>query len=165
MLGFLTFYGWLHVLQIVLVGTWKHNHCFWLLNIRNLSFSALKLNHNDKPWTRGFYIFFLGDFKEHRSWAPLFFTYVIILNSDNRQVSGKVLVYKDPGLHIGDVHKLTATHIDGLEDIVGDSKYAIFFPTSGSRSLADEIVNSDFDGDMYWVSWNPQVGVVSNNLP
>nr|TKW14001.1 hypothetical protein SEVIR_5G138500v2 [Setaria viridis] len=76
---------------------------------------------------------------------------------DNRQVSGKVLVYKHPGLHFGDIHKLTATHIDGLEEIVGDSKYDIFFPTSGSRSLADEMANSDFDGDMYWVSWNSQL--------
>ncbi|CAL4958797.1 unnamed protein product [Urochloa decumbens] len=76
---------------------------------------------------------------------------------DNRQVSGKVLVYKHPGQHFGDIHKLTATHIDGLEEIVGDSKYAIFFPTSGPRSLADEMANSDFDGDIYWVSWNQQL--------
>nr|XP_034595649.1 probable RNA-dependent RNA polymerase 3 [Setaria viridis]TKW14002.1 hypothetical protein SEVIR_5G138400v2 [Setaria viridis] len=48
-------------------------------------------------------------------------------SGDNRQVSGKVLVYKHPGLHFGDIHKLTATHIDGLEEIVGDSKYDIFF--------------------------------------
>jgi RNA-dependent RNA polymerase len=60
---------------------------------------------------------------------------------------------------------LTATYIDGLEEIVGDSKYAIFFPTSGSRSLADEMANSDFDGDMYWVSWNPQVALVVKDLP
>uniref|UniRef100_K3Y2C1 RNA-dependent RNA polymerase n=1 Tax=Setaria italica TaxID=4555 RepID=K3Y2C1_SETIT len=74
----------------------------------------------------------------------------------NMKFSGKVLVYKHPGLHFGDIHKLTATHIDGLQEIVGDSKYDIFFPTSGSRSLADEMANSDFDGDMYWVSWNSQ---------
>ncbi|KAF8663268.1 hypothetical protein HU200_055878 [Digitaria exilis] len=43
------------------------------------------------------------------------------------------------------------------KEIVGNSKYAIFFPTSGERSLADEMANSDFDGDMYWVSWNPQL--------
>ncbi|CAL4978427.1 unnamed protein product [Urochloa decumbens] len=74
---------------------------------------------------------------------------------DNGQLSGKVLVYKHPGLHFGDIHKLTATYIDGLEDIVGNSKYAIFFPTCGPRSLADEMANSDYDGDMYWVSRNP----------
>ncbi|TVU21362.1 hypothetical protein EJB05_30992, partial [Eragrostis curvula] len=76
---------------------------------------------------------------------------------DEGQLSGKVLVYKHPGLHFGDIHVLTATHIDGLEEIVGDSKYAIFFPTSGPRSLADEMANSDFDGDMYWVSINTQL--------
>ncbi|KAL6627250.1 hypothetical protein ACP70R_030976 [Stipagrostis hirtigluma subsp. patula] len=76
---------------------------------------------------------------------------------DNGQVSGEVLVYKHPGLHFGDIHRLTATRIDGLEKIVGNSRYAIFFPTCGPRSLADEMANSDFDGDMYWVSWNPQL--------
>jgi len=76
---------------------------------------------------------------------------------DNGQLSGKVLVYKHPGLHFGDIHILTATYIDGLEKIVGNSKYAIFFPTCGPRSLADEMANSDFDGDLYWVSRNPQL--------
>uniref|UniRef100_A0A0A9CUY8 RNA-dependent RNA polymerase n=1 Tax=Arundo donax TaxID=35708 RepID=A0A0A9CUY8_ARUDO len=79
---------------------------------------------------------------------------------DHGQVSGKVLVYKHPGLHFGNIHILTATYIDGLEKIVGNSKYAILFATSGPRSLADEMANSDFDGDMYWVSRNPQVGVL-----
>ena len=62
------------------------------------------------------------------------------------------------------IHKLTATYIDGLEDIVGNSKYAIFFPTCGPRSLADEMANSDFDGDMYWVSRNPLVGNCFSNI-
>ncbi|WVZ72691.1 hypothetical protein U9M48_021110 [Paspalum notatum var. saurae] len=75
---------------------------------------------------------------------------------DNGQLSGKILVYKHPGLHFGDIHVLTATYIDGLEKIVGNSKYAIFFPACGPRSLADEIANSDYDGDVYWVSRNPQ---------
>jgi len=74
---------------------------------------------------------------------------------DNGQLFGKVLVYKHPGLLFGDIHELTATYIDGLENIVGNSKYAIFFPTCGPRSLADEMANRDFDGDMYWVSRNP----------
>ena len=68
-----------------------------------------------------------------------------------------MLVYKHPGLHFGDIHNLTAKHISGLEEVVGYSKYAILFRTSEKRSLADEMVNSDFDGDMYWVSRNPTV--------
>ncbi|KAJ3702279.1 hypothetical protein LUZ61_005984 [Rhynchospora tenuis] len=74
---------------------------------------------------------------------------------DEGQLSGDVLVYKYPGLHTGDIHKLQATYLPELEEIVGNSKYGIFFPTVGPRSLADEMANSDFDGDMYWISQNP----------
>ncbi|XP_019052370.1 PREDICTED: probable RNA-dependent RNA polymerase 3 isoform X1 [Nelumbo nucifera] len=76
---------------------------------------------------------------------------------DSGQISGKVLVYKNPGLHFGDIHVLTATYVKELESIVGNAKYAIFFPIKGPRSLADEMANSDFDGDLYWVSRNPQL--------
>ncbi|KAF5203871.1 RNA-dependent RNA polymerase [Thalictrum thalictroides] len=76
---------------------------------------------------------------------------------DHGQVSGEVLVYRHPGLHFGDVHVLTATCIKEMDEFVGNSKYAIFFPTKGPRSLADEIANGDFDGDLYWVSRNPEL--------
>jgi len=78
--------------------------------------------------------------------------------SDNGQISGKVLVYRNPGLHFGDIHVLKATYVKALESFIGNAKYAIFFPCKGPRSLADEIAGGDFDGDMYWVSRNPQVG-------
>eukprot|EP01018_Ginkgo_biloba_P002643 Gb_32086 [translate_table: standard] len=73
---------------------------------------------------------------------------------DHGQVSGKVLVYKNPGLHFGDIHVFKATYIEEIEKIVGTSKFAIFFSTQGPRSAADEIANSDFDGDLYWISMN-----------
>ncbi|RZC51374.1 hypothetical protein C5167_019794 [Papaver somniferum] len=76
---------------------------------------------------------------------------------EDGQLSGNVLVYKNPGLHFGDVHVMKATYIEELVNFVGNAKYAIFFPTKGPRSVADEIANSDFDGDMYWVSRNPQL--------
>lgn len=47
-----------------------------------------------------------------------------------------------------------------IESIVGNSKYAIFFPVTGPRSVADEIAGGDFDGDMYWVSRNHQVRIL-----
>ncbi|VAH58665.1 unnamed protein product [Triticum turgidum subsp. durum] len=77
---------------------------------------------------------------------------------DHGPISGEVLVYRHPGLHFGDIHVLTATYSEAIQDFVGDSKYAILFPVSGPRSLADEMAGGDFDGDMYWVSRNPQVG-------
>ncbi|KAK9101032.1 hypothetical protein Scep_024462 [Stephania cephalantha] len=73
------------------------------------------------------------------------------------QISGKVLVYRNPGLHFGDIHVLTATYCKEIEDIVGNAKYGIFFPIVGPRSIADEIGTGDFDGDMYWVSRNPEL--------
>ncbi|XP_028781093.1 probable RNA-dependent RNA polymerase 5 [Neltuma alba] len=76
---------------------------------------------------------------------------------ENGQISGDVLVYRNPGLHFGDIHILQATYVKELESFVGHSKYAIFFPCVGPRSLADEIGGGDFDGDMYWVSKNPQL--------
>ncbi|XP_020536474.1 probable RNA-dependent RNA polymerase 5 isoform X3 [Jatropha curcas] len=76
---------------------------------------------------------------------------------DNGQISGKVLVYRNPGLHFGDVHILNATYVKDLEDFVGNAKYGIFFPCRGPRSLADEMAGGDFDGDTYFVSRNPEL--------
>ncbi|XP_009780070.1 probable RNA-dependent RNA polymerase 3 isoform X2 [Nicotiana sylvestris] len=73
---------------------------------------------------------------------------------DSGQVSGRVLVYRNPGLHFGDVHVMKARYVEELVDIVGDAKYGIVFSTKGPRSAASEIANGDFDGDMYWVSIN-----------
>ncbi|KAK1397076.1 RNA-dependent RNA polymerase [Heracleum sosnowskyi] len=76
---------------------------------------------------------------------------------DNGQISGKVLVYRYPGLHFGDIHVLKAVYLKELEDVVGNAKYGILFSTKGQRSVASEIANGDFDGDMYWVSKNNQL--------
>ncbi|XP_076909458.1 putative RNA-dependent RNA polymerase 5 [Bidens hawaiensis] len=86
------------------------------------------------------------------------------LNSDevcvileNGQISGKVLVYRNPGLDFGDVHIMNAKYVEKLEEFVGNAKYGIFFSTKGERSVGTEIANGDFDGDTYWVCRNPQL--------
>ncbi|KAF8118300.1 hypothetical protein N665_0005s0067 [Sinapis alba] len=73
------------------------------------------------------------------------------------QISGDVLVYRNPGLHFGDIHVLKATYVKALEEYVGNSKYGVFFPQKGPRSLGDEIAGGDFDGDMYFISRNPKL--------
>ena len=70
-----------------------------------------------------------------------------------------VLVYRYPGLHFGDIHVLKATYVKELESVVGNAKYGIFFSCKGPRSIADEMGGGDFDGDLYWVSRNPQVDI------
>ncbi|XP_048621074.1 probable RNA-dependent RNA polymerase 5 isoform X2 [Brassica napus] len=79
----------------------------------------------------------------------------VILESG--QISGDVLVYRNPGLHFGDIHVLKATYVKALEEYVGNSKYGVFFPQKGPRSLGDEIAGGDFDGDMYFISRNPKL--------
>lgn len=66
-------------------------------------------------------------------------------------------MYRNPGLHFGDVHVLKARYVKELEDYTPSSKFAIFFSTKGRRSVANEIATGDFDGDMYWVSNNHDV--------
>ncbi|KAL6585922.1 putative RNA-dependent RNA polymerase 5 [Orobanche minor] len=84
-----------------------------------------------------------------------------VLNNDevcvileNGPISGPVLVYRNPGLHFGDVHIMDAVYVKELEEVVGNAKYGIFFSTKGCRSAAYEMATGDFDGDMYWVSRN-----------
>lgn len=76
---------------------------------------------------------------------------------DQGPLYGPVLIYRNPGLHPGDIHVVNARYIKGLEEFVGNSKYGIFFPSKGPRSMADEIAGGDYDGDMYWVSTNTEV--------
>ncbi|XP_021848594.2 probable RNA-dependent RNA polymerase 5 isoform X3 [Spinacia oleracea] len=78
----------------------------------------------------------------------------LCLSRDDGQVSGPVLVYRNPGTHPGDIHVVNARYVGALKEIVGNSKYGIFFPSKGPRSMADEIAGGDYDGDTYWVSTN-----------
>lgn len=70
---------------------------------------------------------------------------------------GDVLVYRHPGLHFGDIHVLKAVYKEEMEGFIGNSRHAIFFSTRGSSSAAYEMATGDFDGDLYWISWNPEV--------
>ncbi|KAL9141791.1 hypothetical protein ABFS82_14G127600 [Erythranthe guttata] len=87
-----------------------------------------------------------------------------LLNNDevcvilaNGQVSGKVLVYRNPGMHFGDIHIMEAVYVNEMEAFIGDAKYGIFFSTKGCQSAAYEMATGDFDGDMYWVSRNTEL--------
>ncbi|GER48842.1 RNA-dependent RNA polymerase family protein [Striga asiatica] len=76
---------------------------------------------------------------------------------DNGPISGSVLVYRNPGMHFGDVHSMKAVYVKKLEEFIGNAKYGIFFSTKGCRQAAYEMATGDFDGDMYWVSRNPEL--------
>jgi RNA-dependent RNA polymerase len=79
---------------------------------------------------------------------------VTMLCRGEGKISGKVLVYKNPGKHRGDVHVFDAIWDSQLDPYVGASQYTIFFSVLGDRPVVDEMANSDLDGDLYWVCNN-----------
>lgn len=81
----------------------------------------------------------------------------IILCRGDGKIVGKVLVYKNPGKHWGDVHAFDAVWDERLNPYVGPGKYTIFFSVQGDRPVVDEIANSDLDGGLFWVCDNSEV--------
>eukprot|EP00457_Paulinella_chromatophora_P000055 gb/GEZN01000055.1/.p1 GENE.gb/GEZN01000055.1/~~gb/GEZN01000055.1/.p1 ORF type:complete len:2902 (-),score=336.26 gb/GEZN01000055.1/:27-8732(-) len=70
-------------------------------------------------------------------------------------IQGQLTVTKNPCLHPGDVRVLTAVRCPPLEDL----RDVIVFPTGTDlkRPHPDQISGSDLDGDLYWVSWDPEL--------
>ncbi|CAK9210508.1 unnamed protein product [Sphagnum troendelagicum] len=81
----------------------------------------------------------------------------VAISMGEGKILGKVLVYKSPGKHWGDVHLFEAIWDSRLDPYVSASKYTIFFSVQGERPVVDEIANSDLDGDLYWVCNNEQL--------
>jgi hypothetical protein len=79
----------------------------------------------------------------------------------------EVLVYGSPGMHPGDLHKVTVCYPEALRHMISGSDptrtHGVFFSTLGDRSLADEIAGGDFDGDEYSIiAWQELVQLVVN---
>ncbi|OMO98990.1 RNA-dependent RNA polymerase, eukaryotic-type [Corchorus capsularis] len=68
-------------------------------------------------------------------------------------VQGKVVVAKNPCLHPGDVRVLTAVNVPDLYHMVD----CVVFPQKGFRPHPNECSGSDLDGDIYFVSWDPEL--------
>lgn len=67
-------------------------------------------------------------------------------------------MYKNFGKYWGDVYVFDVVWDEWLDFYVGLSKYIIFFFINGDCFIVDEIVNSDLDGDCYWVCNNLGMG-------
>ncbi|KAK9115806.1 hypothetical protein Sjap_014753 [Stephania japonica] len=68
-------------------------------------------------------------------------------------VEGKVVVAKNPCLHPGDVRVLQAVNVPNLHHMVD----CVVFPQKGKRPHPNECSGSDLDGDVYFVSWDPEL--------
>ncbi|KAF7080288.1 hypothetical protein CFC21_084390 [Triticum aestivum] len=74
-------------------------------------------------------------------------------DSDKFVVTGKVVVAKNPCLHPGDIRILEAVYTPVLDHMVN----CVVFPQQGPRPHPDECSGSDLDGDIYFVSWDPDL--------
>ncbi|PIA63818.1 hypothetical protein AQUCO_00201270v1 [Aquilegia coerulea] len=70
-----------------------------------------------------------------------------------RIVEGTVVVAKNPCLHPGDVRVLRAVNVPALQHMMD----CVVFPQKGSRPHPNECSGSDLDGDIYFVSWDPEL--------
>lgn len=89
---------------------------------------------------------------------------ICVLINGVPKVQERVLVYKAPGCHTGDVRCVSAVapppalqrHLNtGDVDTKGQS--ALIISTRGRRSLTDEIAGSDIDGDVFTLIWNQKI--------
>ncbi|XP_058079206.1 probable RNA-dependent RNA polymerase 1 [Magnolia sinica] len=68
-------------------------------------------------------------------------------------IEGRVFVAKNPCLHPGDIRVLRAVNIPALHHMVD----CVVFPQKGKRPHPNECSGSDLDGDVYFVSWDPEL--------
>jgi hypothetical protein len=74
---------------------------------------------------------------------------------EDKVITGKVLIYRNPCLHPGDVRIVEAVDIEALHYW----KNVVILPCRPgiSRSLADECSGGDLDGDRFAVVWDDQL--------
>lgn len=76
---------------------------------------------------------------------------------DNRNV----LVARNPALRRSDIQKVRATFKIELAHL----KDVAVFPTRGSFPLAGKLQGGDYDGDTFWVTWEPDLVQPFKNAP
>ncbi|TQD89626.1 hypothetical protein C1H46_024761 [Malus baccata] len=82
-----------------------------------------------------------------------FFYDSVTLSGKRFIVEEQVVVGKSPCLHPGDVQVLMAVDVLALHHMVD----CVVFPQKGPRPHPDECSGSDLDGDIYFVSWDPEL--------
>ena len=76
-----------------------------------------------------------------------------LLLTPPRVITGQVFFGKNPCLHPSDLRFLRAVDVPALHFKVDE----LILPVTGLRSHANEASGSDFDGDVYFVSWDERL--------
>lgn len=77
------------------------------------------------------------------------------LQTSHEEITGPILLARNPCYHPGDVRKLTA--VDLPLEWKSVLKNVIVLSTQGERSVANMMSGGDYDGDEAWVCWDPRL--------
>jgi hypothetical protein len=72
-----------------------------------------------------------------------------------------VLVARHPSLRNSDIQKVSAHYIHKLAYLLD----VVVFPSKGCVPLASKLQGGDYDGDMFWVCWEPRLTRDFKNAP
>ena len=72
-----------------------------------------------------------------------------------------VLVARNPAIRISDIQKVRAVHKPQLAHLFD----VVVFPTKARRPLAGKLQGGDYDGDTFWVCWQPELVTDFKNAP
>ncbi|GAQ80834.1 RNA-dependent RNA polymerase [Klebsormidium nitens] len=100
----------------------------------------------------------LGVVDELRVLAP---GQIFVSLSGRGVVTGRVIVYRNPGLHPGDVRVLRAVDCPELHHV---ENVVVFSVLGRQRPESVNLTNGDLDGDRYWVFWDQRL-VPDTSLP
>ncbi|KAG0604472.1 hypothetical protein M758_10G174600 [Ceratodon purpureus] len=131
------------------------NHPHLQRNLRYHMADKLKsLSRGCVPLKHSFYLMGTSDPTPERILKP---NQVAIAMESGKKIWGKVLVYKNPGKHWGDIHVFDAIWNKEFDKYVGQAGHTIFFSTQGDRPIVDEIAKADLDGDLFWICSNTEL--------
>ncbi|CAF3867800.1 unnamed protein product [Rotaria sp. Silwood1] len=76
-------------------------------------------------------------------------------------LQGPVIVTRNPCFHPGDIRRLEAVDVLSLHGLIN----VIVFPIDGPRPHPEEMSGGDLDGDIFWISNDPQLIFQTNEEP
>ncbi|KAG9952740.1 hypothetical protein KCU85_g1739, partial [Aureobasidium melanogenum] len=76
-------------------------------------------------------------------------------------LKGEVLVARHPSLRCSDMQKVRAVYKEELSHLTD----VVVFPSKGCVPLAHKLQGGDYDGDTFWLCWDPRLTTDFRNAP
>jgi hypothetical protein len=76
-------------------------------------------------------------------------------------LKGEILVARHPSLRCSDIQKVKAVYKEELSHLTD----IVVFPSKGCIPLAHKLQGGDYDGDTFWLCWDPRLTTDFKNAP